>query len=72
MTLESGVVVGWLTLREGYHVARRPGATGERWACECRCGAAHDVSRESLRSGRVRACKRCAKAFRAGEDEALG
>jgi hypothetical protein len=70
--LESGVVIGWLTLRECYSTARRAGCTGERWVCECQCGATHDVSRESLRSGRVRACVRCAKAYRASEDGRLG
>lgn len=70
--LESGVVVGWLTLKESYATARRAGCTGERWVCECQCGATHDVSRESLRSGRVRACVRCAKAYRASEDGRVG
>ena len=65
---EIGERVGWLTLRECYTTERKPGVSGERWACECRCGAMHDVSRESLNSGRVRACRRCAKAFRASED----
>jgi hypothetical protein len=68
MRLEIGVEIGWLTLRESYATARRAGCTGERWTCECQCGATHDVSRESLVSGRVRACRRCAKAFRASED----
>lgn len=72
MRLEIGVEIGWLTLREGYTTARRPGCTGERWVCQCQCGATHDVSRESLMSGRVRACKRCAKAFRASEDGRVG
>jgi hypothetical protein len=72
MRLEIGVEIGWLTLRESYAPARRAGCTGERWACECQCGAAHDVSRESLVSGRVRACKRCAKAYRSSEDGRLG
>jgi hypothetical protein len=72
MRLSHGMEVGWLTLREEYETQRKPGCTGERWTCECRCGAAHDVSRESLVSGRVRACKRCAKAFRASEDGRVG
>ena len=72
MMLASGMEVGWLTLREDYERARTPGASGERWVCECRCGARHDVSRESLVNGRVRACRRCAKAYRASEDRQLG
>jgi len=68
---EAGQVFGWLTLRASRRIMPIPGSTGERWYAECRCGKWHDVSRESLTNGRVRACRRCAKAYRASEDERM-
>jgi hypothetical protein len=70
-TIEAGARLGWLTLGEAYQTPRKPGRTGQRWLCVCWCGADHDVSRESLMAGRVRACRRCAKAYRAQEDGAI-
>jgi hypothetical protein len=67
----AGQRVGWLTLRLQYWKPKRAGVTGERWIAFCKCGLTHDVSRESLLSGRVRACLRCAKAYRAQEDEGI-
>ena len=65
-------LVGWLTLRSRYDVQPKPGApSGWRWTCECKCGASHDVSHENLRNGRIRACRKCAKAYRAHEDGRL-
>lgn len=68
----SSDVVGWLTLVNAYSVMPKPGATsGVRWSCQCRCGTKHDASHENLRNGRVRACRKCAKAYRAFEDAGL-
>lgn len=67
----AGQVFGWLTLERKRFSEIKPGICGERWDCRCRCGNAHDVALEQLRSGRVRACRRCAKAYRASEDERL-
>jgi hypothetical protein len=67
----SGQVVGWLTLRQQYWKERKPGSSGERWVAMCKCLHPHDVSRESLVNGRVRACLKCAKAYRAQEDEGI-
>lgn len=68
----TGEVVGWLALQSMSIGKRKPGSCGERWSATCKCGRRHDVSHESLVSGRVRACRRCAKAFRAEEDRGLG
>lgn len=68
---EVGQVFGWLTLERKRLGESKPGISGERWDCRCRCGAPHDVALEQLRSGRVRACRRCAKAYRASEDERM-
>lgn len=71
MSYEPGQIVGWWKLLHAVTEPRKPGRSGVRWLSECRCGRVVSVAYEQLRQGRSRACRWCAKAYRAEEDRGI-
>ena len=71
MSYEPGEILGWWKLLQRVSEPRKPGRSGVRWLSECRCGRVCSVAYEQLRQGRSRACRWCAKAYRAEEDRGI-